>query len=77
MHQHIICACIHFRGPSGVRAQALAHDGSLVDDFVFDTGIGALGPRMLHVRNAPSPAATSSLAIGKMIADKANMQFNL
>jgi (S)-2-hydroxyglutarate dehydrogenase len=51
-------------GPSGVRAQALADDGTLVDDFVIDTARG-----VYHVRNAPSPAATSSLAIGAMIAD--------
>lgn len=51
-------------GPSGVRAQALAADGTLVDDFVIDTARG-----VFHVRNAPSPAATSSLAIGSMIAD--------
>lgn len=52
-------------GPSGVRAQALSADGNLVDDFVFDRGVG-----YLHVRNAPSPAATSSLEIGRMIADE-------
>ncbi|MEO6798007.1 MAG: L-2-hydroxyglutarate oxidase [Candidatus Dormibacter sp.] len=52
-------------GPSGVRAQAVARSGALVDDFVF-TGAG----RMLHVRNAPSPGATSSLAIGAYIADE-------
>ncbi len=51
-------------GPSGVRAQALTADGKLVDDFVIDRGDG-----VLHVRNAPSPAATSSLQIGAMIAD--------
>jgi L-2-hydroxyglutarate oxidase LhgO len=51
-------------GPSGVRAQALASDGKLVDDFVVDTSAG-----VLHVRNAPSPAATASLAIGALIAD--------
>jgi (S)-2-hydroxyglutarate dehydrogenase len=51
-------------GPSGVRAQALSLDGKLVDDFVIDRGEG-----VLHVRNAPSPAATSSLQIGAMIAD--------
>ncbi|KAK3094162.1 hypothetical protein FSP39_024868 [Pinctada imbricata] len=51
------------RGPSGVRAQALDREGQLVDDFVFDSGEGDLGSRILHVRNAPSPAATSSLAI--------------
>ncbi len=53
-------------GPSGVRAQALARDGTLVDDFV----LGGSG-RVLHVRNAPSPGATSSLAIGRMLADSA------
>jgi L-2-hydroxyglutarate oxidase LhgO len=51
-------------GPSGVRAQALADDGKLVDDFLIDRAAG-----VLHVRNAPSPAATSSLVIGAMIAD--------
>ncbi len=51
-------------GPSGVRAQALAEDGTLVDDFVVDHDGG-----VLHVRNAPSPAATSSLAIAELIAD--------
>jgi L-2-hydroxyglutarate oxidase LhgO len=51
-------------GPSGVRAQALARDGTLVDDFV----LGGSG-RVLHIRNAPSPAATSSLAIGRMLAE--------
>lgn len=53
-------------GPSGVRAQALARDGSLVDDFDLATGDG-----ILHVRNAPSPAATSSLAIGGRLATMA------
>jgi L-2-hydroxyglutarate oxidase LhgO len=52
-------------GPSGVRAQALARDGTLVDDFVLGGSA-----RVLHVRNAPSPAATSSLAIGSMLADE-------
>jgi L-2-hydroxyglutarate oxidase len=50
-------------GPSGVRAQALARDGTMVDDFDF----GGSG-RVLHVRNAPSPAATASLAIAGVIA---------
>jgi L-2-hydroxyglutarate oxidase LhgO len=59
-------------GPSGVRAQAMAADGSLVDDFVFE---GAEG--IVHVRNAPSPAATSSLAIGNYIADDAERRFDL
>jgi 2-hydroxyglutarate dehydrogenase len=52
-------------GHFGIRAQALGRDGSLIDDFVFDqTG------RILHVRNAPSPAATASLAIAREIVDK-------
>jgi len=59
-------------GPSGVRAQALAHDGTLVDDF----SLGGSG-RLLHVRNAPSPAATSSLAIGRMLAETAIERFAL
>jgi (S)-2-hydroxyglutarate dehydrogenase len=52
-------------GWAGVRAQALDADGSLVDDFRFSGG-----RRLLHVRNAPSPAATSSFAIGEHIADR-------
>ena len=47
------------RGPSGTRAQLLRRDGILEDDFVVRRS-----PRMLHVLNAPSPAATASLAIG-------------
>ncbi|CAN7999816.1 unnamed protein product [Ixodes hexagonus] len=65
------------RGPTGVRAQALDRDGNLVDDFVFDSGEGELGQRTLHVRNAPSPAATSSLAIAEMVADKVESTFQL
>lgn len=57
-------------GPAGVRAQALSPDGKLVDDFVIH-GEG----NVLHVRNAPSPAATSSLAIAAVIADRAAEQF--
>lgn len=52
-------------GRAGVRAQALARDGSLVDDFLIQVE----GP-IVNVLNAPSPAATSSLNIGKLIADK-------
>jgi L-2-hydroxyglutarate oxidase len=52
-------------GPSGVRAQALSEDGKLLDDFWFDeTGT------VTHVRNAPSPGATSSLAIAREIVDR-------
>ena len=47
---------------TGVRAQALDADGSLVDDFRITTA-----GRAIHVRNAPSPAATSSLAIAEHI----------
>ena len=50
---------------AGVRAQALARDGRLVDDFVISET-----ERALHVRNAPSPAATSSLALARLIADR-------
>lgn len=60
-------------GPSGVRAQALDTDGRLVDDFV----VNVQGGRIIHVRNAPSPAATSSLAIGRLVADKAKEVFDL
>jgi L-2-hydroxyglutarate oxidase LhgO len=59
-------------GPAGNRAQAVAADGSLVDDF----RITASG-RSIHVRNAPSPGATSSLAIGEMIARHARRRFTL
>ncbi|XP_037043466.1 L-2-hydroxyglutarate dehydrogenase, mitochondrial-like [Bradysia coprophila] len=66
-------------GPAGVRAQAIHEDGSLVDDFVFEYGKenGALSKRVLHCRNAPSPGATSSLAIAKMISDKVDMDFQI
>jgi L-2-hydroxyglutarate oxidase LhgO len=57
-------------GPAGIRAQALAADGSLVDDFV----INQEGP-IIHVRNAPSPAATSSLLIGNYLAEQAIQAF--
>ncbi len=56
-------------GFAGVRAQALGRDGRLVDDFVFSST-----ERALHVRNAPSPGATSSLAIARLIADRADEQ---
>ena len=59
-------------GPSGVRAQALGRDGTLVDDFDL-----AGADRVLHVRNAPSPAATSSLAIGSRLAGEAIERFGL
>ncbi|CAJ0591046.1 unnamed protein product [Cylicocyclus nassatus] len=65
------------RGPSGVRAQAMDDDGNLVDDFVFDSGSGELSKRVLHVRNAPSPGATSSMAIAKMIAKEVHTRFGI
>jgi 2-hydroxyglutarate dehydrogenase len=52
-------------GPAGIRAQALGRDGRLVDDFVVHRT-----ERAIHVRNAPSPAATSSLALARLIADQ-------
>lgn len=52
---------------AGIRAQAVRSTGELVHDFVF-----MKTKRMLHVCNAPSPAATSALPIGRMIADKCN-----
>ena len=53
-------------GFAGRRAQALGRDGTLVDDFVVSET-----ERALHVRNAPSPAATSSFALARLIADRA------
>jgi L-2-hydroxyglutarate oxidase len=52
-------------GESGVRAQALRPDGGLVDDFLIING-----PSAIHVCNAPSPAATASLEIGRVIAEQ-------
>lgn len=57
---------------AGVRAQALRRDGRLLDDFAFSAT-----PRALHVRNAPSPAATSSLAIARHVVDEAERAFGL
>jgi 2-hydroxyglutarate dehydrogenase len=53
------------RGPAGVRAQAVGRDGTLVDDFKL-----ARTGRAVHVLNAPSPAATASLAIAELIASE-------
>ncbi len=53
-------------GGAGVRAQAVTPDGALVDDFRM-----VEAPRMIHVLNAPSPAATASLSIGKTLAEMA------
>jgi (S)-2-hydroxyglutarate dehydrogenase len=59
-------------GPSGIRAQSVNADGTLVEDF----SIGE-SPNVLHVRNAPSPAATASLAIGREISELAIDRFGL
>jgi L-2-hydroxyglutarate oxidase LhgO len=58
----------HFvpRVASGVRAQAMGADGTLLDDFALDRQ-----DSILHVRNAPSPAATSSLALARHLLDEA------
>jgi 2-hydroxyglutarate dehydrogenase len=57
---------------AGVRAQALARNGQLIDDFVFSAT-----ERALHVRNAPSPGATASLAIAGHVAEQATRAFGL
>lgn len=54
---------------AGVRAQAVARDGSLVDDFVISTTGGVVS----HLRNAPSPAATSSFALARELADRVGL----
>jgi len=59
-------------GGSGVRAQALKPDGTLVDDFQFFPS-----QKILHVLNVPSPAATASLMIGKSIVDIAACDMGL
>jgi L-2-hydroxyglutarate oxidase len=61
-----------FFGPSGVRAQSLRSDGSMVDDFSLGES-----EHVIHVRNAPSPAATASLAIGRELAERAIARFEL
>lgn len=59
-------------GRAGVRAQALGEDGLLVDDFRI-----VQAKRMIHVLNAPSPAATASISIGQSIAAMAGTNFEL
>ncbi|NBT90678.1 MAG: L-2-hydroxyglutarate oxidase [Verrucomicrobia bacterium] len=56
-------------GSAGVRAQAMSSDGALVEDFSF-----VEGPGILHVVNAPSPAATASLAIGEYIVRRLGLR---
>ena len=57
------------RGGAGVRAQAIDRNGMLIDDFLIHES-----PRVVNVLNAPSPAATASLAIGEMVAEKTLQQ---
>jgi L-2-hydroxyglutarate oxidase LhgO len=59
-------------GGAGVRAQAVARDGALLDDFSITRGRNAV-----HVLNAPSPGATSSLAIGEYLVDLAAEAFGI
>jgi len=59
-------------GPSGVRAQAIRVNGDMVDDFSL-----VESSTIIHVRNAPSPAATASLAIGAHLAEMAIRRFEL
>ena len=60
------------RWGSGIRAQAIRSDGSLIDDFVIQETRNAV-----HVINAPSPGATSSLSIGQYVTDRAEKIFDL
>ena len=57
---------------AGVRAQAVTREGALVDDFRI-----VEAERMIHVLNAPSPAATASISIGETIAKKVEQAFDL
>jgi L-2-hydroxyglutarate oxidase len=59
-------------GPSGIRAQCLSRSGALVDDFLIEEG-----DHIVHVLNAPSPAATASIVIGRHIASRAIGSFSL
>lgn len=67
------------RYTSGIRAQALSEDGKLVDDFVFEVGGGGKGfqSRVFHVKNAPSPGATSSMAIARVVCEHATKKFGI
>ncbi len=58
--------------PAGIRAQAVQRDGTLVHDFLF-----AATQRSFHVCNAPSPAATSAMPIGRYLSDQAAKKFKL
>ena len=56
--------------PAGVRAQAVSPDGKMVDDFVIEET-----DRVVNVENAPSPAATASLNIGRLVVDRLAPRF--
>lgn len=56
--------------PAGVRAQAVNREGQMLDDFVIDDT-----DRVVNVGNAPSPAATASLNIGRLIVDRLTPRF--
>ena len=56
--------------PAGIRAQAVAPDGGLVDDFLI-----VEGDRVVNVCNAPSPAATASLQIGATVVDRLSQRY--
>ena len=58
---------------TGVMAQVFLPDGSAAKDYIFERG--TLGGRALHVRNAPSPACTASLAIAEQVVDVAEKDF--
>jgi len=70
---HTYCSHINIQDltpyPAGVRAQAVAADGKIIDDFLF-----VQSKRCLHVGNAPSPAATSAIPIAKHIAEQLGLQ---
>ncbi len=59
-------------GPSGIRAQCLSRSGAMVDDFLIEEG-----DAIIHVLNAPSPAATASIVIGRHLAGRAAGAFSL
>jgi L-2-hydroxyglutarate oxidase len=56
--------------PAGIRAQAVTRDGRILDDFAF-----LEGPRVVHVINAPSPGATASLSIGRVVVERLARRF--
>ncbi|OWA54403.1 L-2-hydroxyglutarate dehydrogenase, mitochondrial [Hypsibius exemplaris] len=63
------------RTHAGNRAQAIDSNGDMVDDFIIDTAQDEMGKKIVHVRNAPSPAATSSLAIANHIVNTVKEKF--